>query len=72
MTGKSEYKYGLSYNRANKSYGNGDEVHVTVRGDKFADVLKEMLVAKKKALSLLDQNAGGGKSTNGQSANSTP
>ena len=65
---KQEYKYGLSFNRSNKSYGNGDEIHLTVRGDNFEELVKEFEVAKKKALSLL---AGEEKITTGSPPRST-
>lgn len=38
----SEFKYTISYERADKEYGNGDGIHFTVRGDDFDEALAEM------------------------------
>jgi len=39
---KNEFKYVLSFEKSDKNYGNGESIHVTVRGDAFQTAYDEL------------------------------
>jgi len=39
---KTEFKFVLSYENANKNYGSGKGIHITVRGDKFGETFQTL------------------------------
>lgn len=41
-TKSSEFKYVLSYQNADKNFGSGDGIHITVRGDDFNDTFSDL------------------------------